>query len=160
MPEIVKGLKDVYLDTTEASFIDGQVGKLLYRGYNIHDLAEKSTFEEVVYLLLYGNLPSKQQLADFDAELRASRRIPDGIITVLEVMKDAHPMDALRTGISALAGYDVDEVADNSVEATIRKGIKLTAQGPTIVAAHHRLRQVWSQWPRTPTLTTPATSCT
>ena len=141
MPEIVKGLKDVYLDTTEASFIDGQVGKLLYRGYNIHDLAEKSTFEEVIYLLLYGSLPTQQQLADFDAELRASRRIPDGIITVLEVMKDAHPMDALRTGISALAGYDVDEVADNSTEATIRKGIRLTAQGPTIVAAHHRLRQ-------------------
>ena len=108
MPEIVKGLKDVYLDTTEASFIDGQVGKLLYRGYSIHDLAERSTFEEVVYLLLYGSLPSRQQLADFDAELRANRRIPDGIITVLEVMKDAHPMDALRTGISALAGYDVE----------------------------------------------------
>ena len=141
MPEIVKGLKDVYLDTTESSFIDGQVGKLLYRGYNIHDLAEKSTFEEVVYLLLYGSLPSQKQLADFDVELRASRRIPDGIITVLEVMKEAHPMDALRTGISALAGYDVAEVADNSVEATIRKGIRLTAQGPTIVAAHHRLRQ-------------------
>ena len=80
-------------------------------------------------------------MADFDAELRANRRIPDGIITVLEVMKDAHPMDALRTGISALAGYNVDEVADNSTEATIRKGIRLTAQGPTIVAAHHRLRQ-------------------
>jgi citrate synthase len=140
-PEIMKGLKDVYLDTTESSFIDGQVGKLLYRGYNIHDLAEKSTFEEVIYLLLYGSLPTKQQLADFDAELRANRRIPDGIITVLEVMKDAHPMDALRTGISALAGYNVDEVADNSTEATIRKGIRLTAQGPTIVAAHHRLRQ-------------------
>ena len=141
MPEIVKGLKDVYLDTTESSFIDGQVGKLLYRGYNIHDLAEKSTFEEVVYLLLHGSLPTAPQLADFDAQLRASRRIPDGIITVLEVMKDAHPMDALRTGISALAGYDVAEVADNSVAATIRKGIRLTAQGPTIVAAHHRLRQ-------------------
>ena len=72
-PEIAKGLKDVYLDKTKASFIDGQEGKLLYRGYNIHDLAEKSTFEEVVYLLLYGSLPNKKQLADFDAELRANR---------------------------------------------------------------------------------------
>ncbi len=140
MPEIVKGLKDVYLDTTESSFIDGQVGKLLYRGYNIHDLAEKSTFEEVIYLLLYGNLPTGQQLAEFDAELRANRRIPDEVIQVLDLVKASHPMDALRTGLSALSAFDPD-VADNSVEATIRKGIRLTAQGPTIVAAHHRLRQ-------------------
>ncbi len=139
-PEIMKGLKDVYLDTTESSFIDGQVGKLLYRGYDIHDLAEKSTFEEVIYLLLYGELPTSQQLAEFDATLRANRRIPDEIIQVLDLVKNSHPMDALRTGISALSAFD-DEVADNSVEATLRKGIRLTAQGPTIVAAHHRLRQ-------------------
>ena len=139
-PEIMKGLKDVYLDTTESSFIDGQVGKLLYRGYNIHDLAEKSTFEEVIYLLLYGELPTREQLAEFDAILRANRRIPDEVIQVLDLVKNSHPMDALRTGISALSAFD-DEVADNSVEATLRKGIRLTAQGPTIVAAHHRLRQ-------------------
>ena len=139
-PEIAKGLKDVYLDTTESSFIDGQEGKLLYRGYNIHDLAEKSTFEEVVYLLLYGSLPNTEQLADFDAELRANRIVPDGIIQILDVVKASHPMDALRTGISALAAFDPD-VNDNSTEATIRKGIRLTAMSPTIVAAHHRLRQ-------------------
>ena len=139
-PEIMKGLKDVYLDTTESSFIDGQEGKLLYRGYNIHDLAEKSTFEEVIYLLLYGSLPSKEQLAEFDAHLRANRRIPDEVIQVLELVKNSHPMDALRTGISAMSAFD-PEVTDNSVEATIRKGIRLTAMGPTIVAAHHRLRQ-------------------
>ena len=139
-PEIMKGLKDVYLDTTKSSFIDGQEGKLLYRGYNIHDLAEKSTFEEVIYLLLYGNLPSKEQLAEFDAHLRANRRIPDEVIQVLELVKNSHPMDALRTGISAMSAFDPD-VTDNSVEATIRKGIRLTAMGPTIVAAHHRLRQ-------------------
>ena len=138
-PEIIKGLKDVYFDTTESSFIDGDVGKLLYRGYNIHDLAEKSTFEEVVYLLLYGKLPNTKELADFDAQLRANRIIPDGIIQVLDVVKSSHPMDALRTGISALSAFD-PEVNDNSVEATIRKGIRLTAMGPTIVAAHHRLR--------------------
>ena len=138
-PEIIKGLKDVYFDTTESSFIDGEVGKLLYRGYNIHDLAEKSTFEEVVYLLLYGKLPNTKELADFDAQLRANRIIPDGIIQVLDVVKGSHPMDALRTGISALSAFD-PEVNDNSVEATIRKGIRLTAMGPTIVAAHHRLR--------------------
>ncbi|MFQ6027818.1 MAG: citrate/2-methylcitrate synthase [Dehalococcoidia bacterium] len=139
-PEIYKGLKDVYLDTTESSFIDGEVGKLLYRGYNIHDLAEKSTFEEVIYLLLYGHLPKQQELAEFDQVLRANRRIPDEVIQVLELVKNSHPMDALRTGISALSAFD-PEVTDNSPEATIRKGIRLTAQGPTIVAAHHRLRQ-------------------
>ena len=139
-PQIEKGLKDVYLDTTTSSFIDGLEGKLLYRGYNIHDLAEKSTFEEVVYLLLYGSLPNKAQLAEFDAVLRANRRIPDQVIQVLDLVKDSHPMDALRTGISALSAFD-EEVKDNSVEATIRKGIRLTAMGPTIAAAHHRLRQ-------------------
>ena len=138
-PEIMKGLKDVYLDTTESSFIDGQIGKLLYRGYSIHDLAEKSTFEEVVYLLLYAALPTSQELADFDKVLRANRRIPDEVIQVLDLVKASHPMDALRTGISALAAFDSD-VNDNSKEATIRKGIRLTAMGPTIVAAHHRLR--------------------
>jgi len=139
-PEIFKGLKDVYLDTTKSSFIDGQEGKLLYRGYDIHDLAEKSTFEEVVYLLLYGSLPTASQLKDFDEVLKANRRIPDEVIQVLDLVKVSHPIDALRTGISALAAFD-REVNDNSEEATIRKGIRLTAMGPTVVAAHHRLRQ-------------------
>ena len=140
MPEIMKGLKDVYFDNTEASFIAGDVGKLLYRGYSIHDLAEKSTFEEVVYLLLYGELPSQSELTDFYAKLRANRRIPDQVIEVLNLVQNSHPMDALRTGISALSAFDED-VTDNSPEATIRKGIRLTAMGPTLVAAHHRLRQ-------------------
>ncbi len=139
-PEIRKGLKDVYLDTTTSSFIDGEEGKLLYRGYNIHDLAEKSTFEEVIYLLLYGKLPTRQELEAFDRILRANRHIPDEVIQVLDLVKNSHPMDALRTGISALSAFD-SEVTDNSAEATIRKGIRMTAMGPTIVAAHHRLRQ-------------------
>jgi citrate synthase len=138
--QIIKGLKGVYLDTTEASFIDGEKGKLLYRGYNIHGLAEKSTFEEVTYLLLYGLLPTKQQLQDFDATLRANRILPEEVIRVLDLVKQSHPMDALRTGVSALSAFD-PEVNDNSAEATIRKGVRLTAMAPTIVAAHHRLRQ-------------------
>ena len=137
--DIKRGLKDVYFDTTEASFIDGEVGKLLYRGYNIHDLAEKATFEEIVFLLLYGNLPNQQQLDDFNREFRASRAVPEEVINVLRVVKDCHPMDALRTGISALSAFDPD-VNDNSQDATRRKGIRLTAQAPTIVAAHHRIR--------------------
>ena len=77
-PQIFRGLRGVYADTTTSSFIDGKVGKLLYRGYNIHDLAEKSTFEEIVYLLLYGELPTKFQLAEIDATLRSKQETPVG----------------------------------------------------------------------------------
>ena len=137
--EIRRGLKDVYIDTTESSFVDGQLGKLLYRGYNIHDLAEKSTFEEVIYLLLNGDLPTSAQLDELDATLRSNRQVPEEVIEILRLVKNSIPMDALRTGISALSAFD-PEVRDNSAEATFRKGIRLTAQAPTIVAAHHRIR--------------------
>lgn len=138
--EIKRGLKDVYFDTTEASFIDGQIGKLLYRGYSIHDLAQNSTFEETVYLLLYGKLPTAKELADFDALLRANRSIPSEVLQVIDLVKAAHPMDVLRTAVSALAAFDPD-TSDNSKEATLRKGIRLTAQAPTIVTAHARIRE-------------------
>ena len=138
--ELRRGLRDVYIDNTWSSFIDGDIGKLLYRGYSIHDLAEKSTFEETVYLLLYGKLPTHKELDDFDAVLRANRSIPDEVVKVVELVKNSHPMDVLRTGMSALSAFD-PEVGDNSVEATLRKGIRMTAMAPTIVAAHHRLRQ-------------------
>ena len=138
--ELRRGLRDVYIDNTQSSFIDGDIGKLLYRGYSIHDLAEKSTFEETVYLLLYGKLPTQKELDDFDAVLRANRSIPDEVVKVVDLVKNSHPMDVLRTGMSALPAFD-PEVGDNSIEATLRKGIRMTAMAPTIVAAHHRLRQ-------------------
>lgn len=136
--ELKRGLQGVYIDKTLSSFIDGTEGKLLYRGYSIHDLAEKSTFEETVYLLLYGKLPNQGELDDFDALLRANRSIPPEVIEIIRLVKNAHPMDVLRTAVSALAAYDPD-VADNSLEATLRKGIRLTAQAPTIVTAHARI---------------------
>ena len=136
--ELKRGLQGVYIDKTQSSFIDGAEGKLLYRGYSIHDLAEKSTFEETVYLLLYGKLPNQGELDDFDALLRANRSIPAEVIEIIRLVKDAHPMDVLRTAVSALAAYDPD-VTDNSLEATLRKGIRLTAQAPTIVTAHARI---------------------
>ncbi len=138
--ELRRGLRDVYIDNTQSSFIDGDIGKLLYRGYSIHDLAEKSTFEETVYLLLYGKLPTHKELDDFDVVLRANRSIPDEVVKVVELVKNSHPMDVLRTGMSALSAFD-PEVGDNSIEATLRKGIRMTAMAPTIVAAHHRLRK-------------------
>jgi citrate synthase len=138
--EIKRGLKDVYFATSEASFIDGNIGKLLYRGYNIDDMARHSTFEETVYLLLYGKLPTAKELSDFDAQLRANRTLPRELLQVIDIVKASHPMDVLRTAVSALAAFDPD-TADNSKEATLRKGIRLTAQAPTIVAAHDRIRQ-------------------
>ena len=135
-----RGLKGVYFDRSAASFIDGEIGKLLYRGYNIHDLAEHSNFEETVYLLLYGGLPTRSQLDELDQQLKSSREIPGPVYDVIRAVQDAHPMDVMRTGVSALSAFD-PEVGDNSTEATIRKGIRLTSQASTIVAAHYRIRE-------------------
>ena len=138
--ELHRGLRDVYIDRTESSYIDGNKGKLLYRGYNIDDIAEHSNFEETIYLLLFGSLPTRSQLDSFDVELKANRTLPDEILEVIKLTKHAHPMDVLRTAVSALSGYD-EEVADNSREASLRKGIRLTSKAPTIVAAHARIRE-------------------
>ena len=138
--ELKRGLKDVYLDRTQASFIDGTEGKLLYRGYNIHDLAEKSTFEEVAYLLLYGVLPNEEQLAGIDAVLKTTRTIPEEVYRIIDLTKDGHPMDVLRTAVSALASFDAD-IEENTADAVIRKGLRLTSQAATIICAHYRTRQ-------------------
>lgn len=138
--ELHRGLRDVHIDRTRSSFIDGDVGKLLYRGYNIDDLATQSTFEETIYLLLYGELPTVDQLEAFDAELKASRALPEEVINVISLTQKAHPMDVLRTAISALAAFD-PQTEDNSADATLHKGIRLTAQASTIVAAHARIRE-------------------
>jgi citrate synthase len=134
-----RGLTGVYFDRTETTFIDGKEGKLLYRGYNIHDLAGTSTFEETSYLLMYGELPTQSQLDDFDATLKANREIPSEIVEIIRVVQNDHPMSVLRTAVSALSAFD-SEAADNSSEATLRKGIRLTSQVPTIVMAHHNIR--------------------
>ena len=138
--DIHRGLVGVYFDRTKTTFINGKEGILEYRGYSIHDLAEKSTFEETAYLLLYGELPNKVQLQRFDSDLKSSRDIPKEIIDIIKTIKDSHPMDVLRTAVSALSSFD-PEVSDKSAEATLRKGIRLTAQVPTIVMAHNALRQ-------------------
>ena len=139
-PEIHRGLNGVYFDRSGTSDIDGRAGELHYRGYSIHDLAQHSSFEEVSYLLFYGELPTRAQLEAFDATLKSARTLPPEILDVIRAIHSAHPMDVLRTAVSALAASD-PEVADNSREATTRKGIRLTSQVPMIVAAHHRIRQ-------------------
>jgi citrate synthase len=137
--DIHRGLKGVYFDRSRVCFIDGRAGELRYRGYSIHDLAERSTFEETCYLLLKGELPGRTRLDEFTAELKRARVLPEPVYGLIETLKTAHPMDVLRTVVSALSAFD-PETADKSPEATLRKGIRLTAQVPMIVAAHEHIR--------------------
>jgi len=136
----VRGLDGVVAVQTTLSSIDGQRGILTYRGIDIHELAEKARYEEVVYLLWYGKLPNCQELADLEARLAANRPVPDQIITILRNTPDnAVPMVVLRNAVSALAMFDPD-AEDISPEATRRKAERLTAQMGTILTAYHRLR--------------------
>jgi len=137
---VYRGLKGVYFDRSPTTHIDGRKGELRYWGYSIHDLATHSTFEETAYLLLHGELPTGAQLSEFDASLKAARQLPEAIIELIKLTLSGHPMDVLRTAVSALAAFDPD-TNDNSVAAVMRKTIRLTSQVPMIVAAHQRLRQ-------------------
>jgi citrate synthase len=139
-PRIYRGLKDVYFERSQATFIDGKAGELRYRGYSIHDLAQNSCFEETAYLLINGELPTAAELAAFDAELKAARTLPAEVVDVIRLVQVAHPMDVLRTAVSALAAFD-PESADTSRAATIRKGVRLSSQVPMIIAAHERIRR-------------------
>ncbi len=138
--ELHRGLQGVYFDRSKTCFIDGRAGKLQYRGYSIDDLATHSSFEEVAYLLLQGKLPAAGELAGFEEALKEARPIPPAALDVIRLLKDAHPMDVLRTAVSALSAFDPD-TADHSREAVLRKSVRLTSQIPTIVAAHHAIRQ-------------------
>ena len=137
--QIHRGLNGVYFDRSKVCDIDGKAGELRYRGYSIHDLAENSTFEEACYLLLHGELPSRAELDVFSAELKGARSLPREILDLIALVKRAHPMDVLRTAVSALAASDPD-VADNSPAAILRKGLRLTSQVPMIVTAHEQIR--------------------
>ncbi len=134
------GLRGVTVADTKISFIDGQEGILIYRGYRIEELAERSTFMETCYLLLQGDLPSKPQLNDFTGLVVRARELPDHIITALKALpKDANPMDALQGCVPLLAPADPD-LGDESREANVRKAIRLIARVPAVTAAFHRIR--------------------
>ena len=139
-PEVHRGLKDLCFDRSPTTLIDGRAGELRYRGYSIHDLAAHSSFEETAYLLLHGELPRRSELETFDGALKEARALPGALYDVIRAVKDAHPMDVLRTAVSALAAYD-PETGNNALDATRRKGIRLTSQVPMIVTAHHHIRQ-------------------
>ncbi len=136
-----RGLEGVVALDTELSHIDGQKGELIYRGYDIDDLAEKASFEEVAYLLWKGSLPNAQQLSELNDMLRSERALPPAVITLLrEMPEDADPMSVLQTAVAALGVFD-GETADSSPEANYRKAVRLTARIPTLIAAFDRIRK-------------------
>ncbi|MGH9534553.1 MAG: citrate/2-methylcitrate synthase [Terriglobales bacterium] len=142
MPTVAtRGLEDVVASPSAISFIDGQRGILAYRGYSIHDLAEKSSFPETAYLLWHGQLPTPGQLRELETRLREAATAPEPVLRWLRALpRQAAPMDVLRTAVSSLGLYDPD-AADMSPEANRRKALRLLAQTPTLVAAFARLRQ-------------------
>ena len=134
------GLEGVVAVQSSICFIDGEAGRLVYRGYEIGDLVEHATFEEVAFLLWDGGLPNRRQLESLRAELGRSTALPAHVLALLkELPSQTQPMDALRTAVSALGATDPD-LEHNDMEADRRKAIRLTAQLPTIAAAFHRLR--------------------
>jgi len=135
------GLRGVTVADTKVSFIDGEKGILIYRGYRIETLAEKSTFPEVAFLLLNGVLPRKEELAAFDKRLIDARDVPGYIFEAMSRLpKEASPMDVLQAAVPMLAMSDPD-LMDESREANVNEAIRLIARLPVAVAAWHRIRQ-------------------
>src|SRR5258708_6654354 len=124
--EYSPGLAGVIAGETAICWVDPNAG-LMYRGYDIHEMAEKASFEEVAYLLLNGELPNLEELKRFTQEIASARAVPRQVLGALRLMpKNTHPMDMLRTGVSMLAPFD-PELNDNSHDANVRKSIRLIA---------------------------------
>ena len=136
-----KGLEGVIAAQTRLSDVRGDVGQLIYCGYDINELAGKVSYEEVVHLLHWNHLPNKRELTELKATLAADRDLPKGVIELLHTLpKDTPPMDAIRTAISMLGCFD-SERDDNSQDGQRRKAMRLIAQIPIVTAYFHRIRQ-------------------
>ncbi len=137
---IYRGLEGVHIDTTTISRIDGQRGELVYRGYDIRELADKASFEEVAYLLWNDDLPDRAQLDAFHRELASNFPVPEPVFDAFRSMpKDVHPMHAMRTAVSLLGALDPD--AEGVDDANVHRiGLKLLAQFATFTAAYERIR--------------------
>jgi citrate synthase len=136
-----KGLEGIVATNSSICWIDGDAGVLSYRGIDIHELAERSTFEETTYLLWFGKLPNKAELADFTKKLAEARKLDPKIIELLRtVPASGSPMEVLRTAVSMLSLYDADE-KNNSHDANVRKAYRLTSQIAMIVATFDRIRK-------------------
>lgn len=135
-----RGLEGVVVAETRLSKIYGEQGRLIYNGYEIEDLAENTTFEEVCHLLWYGSLPNRRQLDELRNQMARERAVDPQLIQLLRFLpSNTHPMAALRTAASALASFD-PEAEDMSRDANLRKAIRITAKLPTLTAAFDRLR--------------------
>jgi citrate synthase len=136
-----KGLEGIVATTSSICWIDGDAGVLAYRGIDIHKLAEQSNFEETTYLLWNGRLPKAAELDAFRKELAKARVLDPKIVELLRSFpKDVTPMEVLRTAVSALSCYDLDE-RDNSHDANLRKSFRLTSQIAMLVAHYDRIRK-------------------
>ena len=134
------GLEDIVALSSSICDVNGKEGRLIYQGYDVHDLAQHSTFEEVVYLLWYGHLPTKAELQALVKELAKNRALPTDVVEIMKRLPyTAQPMEVLRTAISVLSMYDADN-ENESREANVRKAIRLTAQIPTIIAYWDNIR--------------------
>ncbi|MBN1809788.1 MAG: citrate synthase [Planctomycetes bacterium] len=137
---VVRGLEGVVAAETRISYVDGANGQLYYQGYSIHDLAEKTSFEEIVFLLWNARLPDRRELAALRSDLVSDMRLPSQVIKMIELTPpNAHPMSVLRTAISMLSMYDPDANLV-SEDANSRKARNLVAQVPTIIADLNRIR--------------------
>jgi len=134
------GLENVIATTSAICFIDGEHGVLSYRGFDIHDLAARASFEEVCFLLWYGHLPNRDELGALESQLAEWRVLPEHVVRLMRSLPPGNSMDALRTLTSALAHSDPD-AAYNSPEANARKAIRLTAQLATLVATYGRFSE-------------------
>ena len=135
------GLRGVTVADTKISFIDGENGILLYRGYRIEQLAEKSSFLEVAYLLLNDSLPTRKQLVNFEDMVKAERYLPEYVLEALKAYpKNAGPMDVLQSSVMALALSDPD-LLNETRESNVRMAVRLIARIPVLVAAWHRIRE-------------------
>lgn len=136
-----KGLEGIVATTSKICYIDGDAGVLAYRGIDIHELADHSTFEETCYLLWFGKLPTRAELRELHDRLASERVLDPAIITLIRnAPREALPMDVLRTAVSALSFYDPDE-KKNDHDANVAKSIRLTSQIAMIVAAYDRIRK-------------------
>ncbi len=140
-PEIKKGLAGVVVDVTAVSKVNPDTNSLLYRGYPVHELAAKCSFEEVAYLLWHGELPDERQLADFETLERSLRRLGDNVKRVIDDLPlTAHPMDVVRTAVSVIGAND-PAADDASIESNLTKSIALLAQLPAIISYDQRRRR-------------------
>src|SRR6266446_10753957 len=139
-PAYSPGLAGVIAGETEICWVDPNAG-LMYRGYDIHEMAEKASFEEIAFLLLNGQLPTMGEFQQFKADVAKARPLPKQVLEVLRLMpKNTHPMDMLRTGVSMLAPFD-PELNDHSHAANVRKAIRLLARVSTLVTDGWRISQ-------------------